>query len=342
MQDHSATLPVSLVQRLFAGLAHRPLVPEQVFKQAGIPDFLWQVSSGRITLTQFAQLYRLLVVTCDDETPGFFSRPLRCGTLKWLCLGLLDAATLKVALHRFIHFFHILQDDLQCEVVHEQGLVWVRLVEVQALQGERVVVHELMLKLIHGIASWLIKEEITPRQLACAYPRPHLHVDYLTFYPVSGVFDQPFTGLAFDPHWLNKPVRQTRDQLTSFLHRAPQDWIQVPLGERRLSAQVREELLRGQSLNASVAEVADALYLSVRSLTRKLKFEGTGFQQIKDEVRRDWAVQQLVSTQTRLSVLAAHLGYEDLASFSRAFRRWTGSPPRAYRQGRRAFQSDPA
>ncbi|OXH91233.1 AraC family transcriptional regulator, partial [Burkholderia multivorans] len=77
---------------------------------------------ARVTEEQFSTLYRTLAIELDDEMPGIFSRPLRGGTLKYLCLSLLDARNLETAQHRFGQFFHILLDDFFVESKRD-GLV---------------------------------------------------------------------------------------------------------------------------------------------------------------------------------------------------------------------------
>lgn len=332
MDSFSATLPIQFVHNLFQGVETTEARRKRYLLQAGIPFFLLEAPHGRVTVAQFARLYRLLVNELDDETPGFFSRPLRGGTLKFLCLGLLDAPNLQVALHRYCQFFRVLLDEVAYQLVVDEQLAVIRFMEKTSPQGNRVLVHELMLKLVHGIASWLIAEKIPPLRISCAYPQPQHSSEYLYFYPGEVVFDQPWTAIHFDRALLRKPVRQTKQQLSSFLQKAPADWIYVSFGERLLAHRVRDYLGQEQA-GATVQQVADALHMSVRTLSRRLAAEGTGFQAVKDEMRRDLAVQQLTSSDVPLAALSGQLGFEDLASFNRAFRNWTGSTPGSYRRG---------
>ena len=80
------------------------------------------------------------------------------------------------------------------------------------------------------------------------------------------------------------------------------------------------------------ARVAEALHMATSTLQRNLALEGTSFQALKDELRRDLAVSRLVSTRAPLAVIADELGFSDSAGFQRAFKAWTGSPAGAYRR----------
>lgn len=325
------------VRSLFDGLPQEATLQKRWLKRAGISPFLLGSSHGRVTVEQFATLYRLLVNEYDDETPGFFARPLRGGTLKLLCLSVLEAPTLKVALHRYTLFFHILLDDFAYDYRVEGDLARIALVEKQPLNGNRVLIHELMLKLFHGIASWLIARKIPPAMMECAYAQPPHSADYLYFYPGKVAFDCPQTVFYFDRALLEEPIRQTKRHLGEFLKRAPADWFYVSFEDHLFSHRVREYLMNEylapqQSATANVKEVSEALNMSVRTLSRRLTVEGTHFQAVKDELRRDMAVEALTRSDEPLVSIAEGLGFEDQACFSRAFRAWTGNSPAAYRR----------
>jgi AraC-like DNA-binding protein len=70
----------------------------------------------------------------------------------------------------------------------------------------------------------------------------------------------------------------------------------------------------------------------VRTLKRRLADQGTSFSALLDEVRRDRATLLLRAGELSVDEIGARLGYSDPANFARAFRRWTGSSPRAFRR----------
>ena len=111
----SATVPISLVKAFLAGADARAETIRRYLEEAGIAEELLIEPGARVTEEQFSALYQALAIALDDEMPGFFSRPLRSGTLKFLCLSLLDARNLETALHRFCQFFHIVLDDFRIE-----------------------------------------------------------------------------------------------------------------------------------------------------------------------------------------------------------------------------------
>lgn len=77
---------------------------------------------------------------------------------------------------------------------------------------------------------------------------------------------------------------------------------------------------------------AGLLGMPVRTLQRRLQQGGVSYSQLVEQTRRESAQIMLSRHDMRISEIAATLGYADPASFSRAFHRWMGMSPRAYRQ----------
>jgi AraC-like DNA-binding protein len=87
---------------------------------------------------------------------------------------------------------------------------------------------------------------------------------------------------------------------------------------------------------ASIERVAASAGMTTRTLQRDLAREGAEFSDLVDQVRRSRAMEVLCAdTCPELGKLATSLGYTNSSAFTRAFRRWTGMPPRAFlRAGR--------
>jgi AraC-like DNA-binding protein len=97
----------------------------------------------------------------------------------------------------------------------------------------------------------------------------------------------------------------------------------------RVAAHVRARLPEAPSAD----EVAAALQLSARTLQRRLEAEGTSLTAVADETRAEVARELLADPELPLGEIAYRAGFADLATFSRAFKRWTGTSPGRYRRG---------
>ena len=329
-QGLPATVPISVVNGFLSGAA-----PETVSRLAGysgIAHELLDQPAARVTQAQFSTLYRLLATELDDEMPGIFSRPLRNGTLKYLCLSLLDAPRLEVALHRFGQFFHLILDDFRLRSRRDGRGGYVELQPNPHGPGVSVLGCELMLKLVHGVASWLIRQRIPLDAVDFDFARPPASSDHLYLFPGPVRFDCGHTRLCFDATWLDQPIRQRKQDLERFLSRAPEDWIFVALTEQLTCHRVAQYVAENLPMTPNIEVAAAALHCSVRTLCRRLAAEGTSFQSIKDEVRRDVAIDRLTRTDDAIAAIAFDVGFDNPTAFHRAFRHWTGSTPTAYRR----------
>ncbi len=96
----------------------------------------------------------------------------------------------------------------------------------------------------------------------------------------------------------------------------------------RVTAHIAASLPAG----SDVAEVARAMHMSGRTLQRRLEQEGATFSEVLDRARLDVAKRALATPTTTLTEVALQLGFSDLATFTRAFKRWTGMPPGQWRR----------
>jgi AraC-like DNA-binding protein len=101
------------------------------------------------------------------------------------------------------------------------------------------------------------------------------------------------------------------------------------IGER-----VRRALPTGEGFR-TLPEVAAALHVSPRTLTRRLLAKGLSFSDLVDHDRRDRAMAMLRMSDASIDEIAEKLGYSTASNFVRAFQRWTGETPAAHRRARR-------
>jgi AraC-like DNA-binding protein len=96
----------------------------------------------------------------------------------------------------------------------------------------------------------------------------------------------------------------------------------------RVRTAIRARLGQG---SLSLDEIADEVHLPMAVLMREFSTHGISFKFLVEDVRRDLAVSYMKQRQLPLSEIALLLCYSELSAFSRAFRRWTGRSPRAFR-----------
>lgn len=99
----------------------------------------------------------------------------------------------------------------------------------------------------------------------------------------------------------------------------------------------RIQVLLGSG-DMSEERIAVPMNISPRHLRRKLNVEGTSYEQLVDEVRKEGAIRMISQGQLSLTSIAYELGFLDPSSFTRAFRRWTGMSPTAFRSLQRGAE----
>lgn len=305
----------------------------RVLAEARIPAELLDHPGARITREQFVLLYKRIAFELDDEMLGLWSRPIRGGTLKYLCLSLLDAPTILIALNRFLRFWNLILDDYRLQMSRQNGFVRIALVPRQPSVGVTMLGHELMMKLVHGIVSWLLDREIPIGRVEFAFERPSHAADYIFLYPGEVTYGAQESSVWIVESYCQMTFKREKHQLWAFLKRAPEDWAFSMFHRGSISARTRAYLETRLDQQVDLHHVAEAFHVSVRTLTRKFTDEGISFQSVKDALRRDIAVQRLSKSTTQVAAIARDLGYTNAAAFCRAFKQWTGSTPTAYRRG---------
>ena len=335
MKHLQTTLPASYVKTFLDGITMDSPELSRIMRQAGISEKLLSMPEARITQEQFSTLFQSLAEQLDDEMPGLYGRPLRKGTLKVLIILLLDASNLQAALRRWQQFDHILSDHFSFGIQRASKLVSLSIKRYPHDAKNGRLVQEFHLKLVHGIASWVIGKKIHIERVDFAFPRPLDASEYVFIFPGPVYFDQAVTAMHIKASYFDEPVQhRSKLELRDFLFNAPQNWFFVPFDESLLSHRVRRYLESHLNAKTDMTIAAKALNLSTRTLGRRLLEEGTSFHQIKDVLRRDMAVQLLVNTKKSVDTISDEIGFANITVFHRAFKLWTGGTPRAYRKSR--------
>lgn len=145
-------------------------------------------------------------------------------------------------------------------------------------------------------------------------------------------FGQPSHRLVFDAGILDLPLVGA-DPAAAELLRAQCDRELAAVAETSgFVGLVRATVAGGGDGFRPLEDVARAMRVSTRTLKRRLAEQGTSFSEVLDEVRRQRALLLLDDRRLALGDVADRLGYSDVANFTRAFRRWTGQTPAAFRQ----------
>jgi AraC-like DNA-binding protein len=325
------TVPIHFVHRLLRHAEHRGLDVTPLLRAAGIPGDIAFRPRTRVTVEQAAEVTRRLWQLTGDELFGLGPQPVPLGTLRFVALGVIHAPDLRTVLTRASDATKVLAGVPTVTVSFGEPLTWSS-IDVSGLDDPEHLATEVLLALLHRMTGWLIGRRVPVRALELPYPAPEHAADYEVIYGRMPVFDAGRTALAIDSSLLDSPVVRSEADLQRWLSDQPDIWYATRDYGTAAADQVRKMLERGLTGEWPAAEeIARRLSVSQQHLRRLLRDEHTTVSEIREEILRDAAIASLVRGEETIDELSARLGFSEASAFRRAFRRWTGSPPGAYR-----------
>ncbi|MEV0251762.1 AraC family transcriptional regulator [Nocardia sp. NPDC050712] len=328
--DADNTLPIARVRALAELAARRGWDVESLLTEAGIAPVLLSEERSRVTWTQTAELVQRLWRSTDDELLGLGLQPVPRGTFRLVCFGLISAPTLGAGIRRYESFGRSLP-GFPAMTLTESGDEARLDFDLSGIKHPLAILIDTMLAISHRFLGWMIGGRIRLRRVELSYPRNPDFDDYDVLFGAPVSFEATRPALVFDRVQLTAPGVRTEEDLTVFLRDAPAGVLGIRSYSVSLAAQVRRILQRGLTDGwPSVDDIAHELLMSPQTLRRKLQEENTTTREIREEILRDAAIAGLVRGEETVAALAHRLGFSEPSAFSRAFRRWTGSPPRSY------------
>ena len=280
-----------------------------------------------VTLTE-----RACLLTGEPGLALYMGMQMRLSWHGFLGFAAMTASTVREALDLAARFSQTRTTAIALYTCVEGDDAALVLEERVPLDGLREFV---VLALFVGIAQ--IAEVVTGRRLhgaaECSFAEPPYMPRFAHVLTDPIRFSQPANRLVFASSILDLPI-VTADPVAMQLARSQ--------CERELSAlvlaggfvgRVRGAIEGADEALRPLEEVARVLHVSTRTLKRTLAAHGTTFSALIDDTRRQRALLLIAQRDVALSEVAHQLGYSDVANFTRAFRRWTGKSPAAFRTG---------
>ena len=176
---------------------------------------------------------------------------------------------------------------------------------------------------------------LTDSRVVFGYPPP----------PYADQYDLYFSGKTeFDGerHLMILPASIQNVRCVSAdarIHRLAEEQLQHQMQELRAGTPVHQrilaELRRDPAAMPTLKEMAQIFNVSTRTLIRHLQAEGTTYRDLRENVHKQMAMDALRHTDQSIDAIAMGLGYQDTASFRRAFKRWCGCSASEYRERER-------
>jgi AraC-like DNA-binding protein len=297
---------------------------------------------GRLALPTFSALSERARLLTGEPGLGFYlGLQKRISMYGYLGFAAMSASTLRDALDMFVRFTPTLTTAVSLELEVRGPLASLVVHEFADLGSTHDMALTSLLVGMQPLGRMLTNRDLKGEYTDVALPEPPYFHRFKALVPEMR-FDQPVTQIVFDARYLDLPLAQSnpsalqlaRDQCERALDALGYDGNLLERARRAISTGGQKETFR------SLDEVAATLCVSPRTLKRRLGTYGVTFSSLLDVERREKALALLQSSKVSLESVAEQLGYSTLSSFVRAFQRWTGTTPAAYRRQRGARTRD--
>jgi AraC-like DNA-binding protein len=333
------TVSICFVAAAIHGLRVRGIDADRLLTQVGLSPGLLQVPQARVSVKHYGELWRLVALTLDDEFFGQDSRRMKPGSFAMLVHSVIGCRDLGQGLDRSLRFFGLILDDISGGLSRDSRQATLSLRQRPGLAA-RIFGHEVLLMLLHGVACWLVGRRIPILRARFGYPEPEHSAEYRLMYCTDLEFGAADTAIIFPGNYLDLPIVQNDKSVKEFLRTAPENILVKYKNGSSLSARIRRRLR--QDLPGAVPDferLAAELHMTPATVRRRLHEEGASYQGIKDQLRRDLAIDYLCHSTRSVMDIALELGFSERSAFHRAFRKWTGAAPGEFRRGLAAAAS---
>lgn len=192
---------------------------------------------------------------------------------------------------------------------------------------------EAMLALILLQGRRTLGEDFAPREVCFEHPEPARTTEHARLFRAPVHYGGPRDELVFERALLDRPQPHAEPRLQAMLERHLEVLLSEIPEDRSVTGMVRrcvaDGLLEGEPTLFSVAK---KLRLSPRTLQRRLRDEGSNFADLLADVRHERALHHLRNAELSIQEVAFVLGFSDVTTFHRAFKRRTGVTPAEYRR----------
>ncbi|MEJ6654490.1 MAG: AraC family transcriptional regulator ligand-binding domain-containing protein [Pseudomonas sp.] len=318
--------PLGLSNRLLEELQRNNLsLPEQAEDTQPVPA------------SSFVKLYRQAIEQLDAQIAhGQGHPPMRKQEVDLMCRCLMSCSTLRTAILCAADFCAMLlprAGRLSLQVTGSSATF-----HMDSLRPKRssaaCIIDLTGLFCYLQLFSWLIGESLAPQQAFIAHPERSDAVPFLSLFNAPVIVGQPTYGFSFSAELLERPVIRQPAELAAFLVDFPFRLVVRPTTVVSVTQQVRFFLEAAAAHGRewpSLDAIAGTLHLSSATLRRRLKAEGSSYQDLRRQCLFASALHYLRATDWSISRIAEQLGFSNETAFRRAFMGWTGSPPSHYR-----------
>jgi AraC-like DNA-binding protein len=319
---------------------------QALLERAGLASADLADPDSRIALPRYLALFEAAIELCAEPALALhFGEAVRMQDISIVGLVCEAAETTAEVGRQLNRYARLMVDEgrgapqeLVRTVLAGEG-VWMEIVGESFCRHPRLIEAELTRLVCNTRATYgsiaAFQAMRFPRAAHFAFPEPAYRAEYERVFQAPVVFGGDRNALLLDPAFAS--LRQPPADRYVFGVLSERADALLKEIESATSLRARVESLLMPILHtgdASMDAVADRMGVGRRTLQRKLSAEGTSFEKILDALRHKLALHYLGGKKVSVNETAYLVGFSEPAAFSRAFRRWTGTSPRAMHAGK--------
>jgi AraC-like DNA-binding protein len=322
-----------LFRRLTSELEKAGVSPEQLFSKSRLRG----VTASGSRQAALAGIESMVLLETAVKLTGDPCLAIRLGQQVGIAsygsfgFALMSCANLREAVQLLLRYGQVLFEPGWTSCEHEGGLL-LRANITLGSAAQRQLVTELSFSQLSTVGSSLHRNQVEGAEIHLSYSRPSHSACYNTALPVPVTFDCEYSQLFLPAQVLDTPVRTANSSEHVVFHQQCEEMLRGLNSAQKNTADVRRLLIQSAGEFFDISQVAERLYVSERTLRRRLEAESTSFRATFDEVRNLLAREYLADTELTVAEIAHLLDYSDTVNCRRAFVRWNGVTPSQYRQ----------
>ncbi|HTV96968.1 MAG TPA: AraC family transcriptional regulator [Steroidobacteraceae bacterium] len=285
----------------------------------------------RCPLINNERLWELALEATADPAFGLkVASQIKHTTFHALSYGLTASSTLKEAFERVQRYCHVASNAVAYELLRQGADYHFVIKPIAPVAFEAV---DALVAAQLRMCRSLIGRDFSPLLVELRRPRPARLEDFERLLRAPLRFGAAQNRLILDAQSMERPLEGGNPELARHNDVIALRYL-TRIEREDIEARVREVLMqRLEGREPSQEEVAEQLYMSPRTLQRKLGERGTTYKQLLDETRHALALAYLSAPQHSVNEVTYLLGFSSGSCFTRAFRRWTGQSPSDWRAG---------
>jgi len=307
--------------------------PDQVLRASGSDRAVLANPEGFIPCSTFARILEEAARATGDSCFGLhFGERFNVKNIGPLAYVVLNSPTIAVADEHVARYFKLYNQAAKVFFTVEEQRAYLQhvLVDLGIAVPRQQNEYSMVIRL--NTIRMMVGSQWAPLEVRFAHAAPEQISEHLRIFRAPVLFGYSTNAFVIEREFLERQVPAADERLYEIMRGYLERILKQMPQEDEVLASVRRAVAESmREGHPNLTRVAKKMAMSPRTLQRQLKEQGTDFKKLVADTRRRFALSYLENRKNTLTEIAFLLGYSEASAFNRAFKRWTGSTPLAYR-----------